>query len=48
MGVEVVMLTGDNEVVAEMVGKEMDIRSVKANLKPADKCSEIKKIQHKR
>lgn len=45
MGVEVVMLTGDNEVVAETVGKEMGIRSVKANLKPADKCSEIKKIQ---
>ena len=39
------MLTGDNEVVAETVGKEMGIRSVKANLKPADKCSEIKKIQ---
>ena len=45
MGVEVVMLTGDNEVVAETVGKEMGIRSVKANLKPADKCSEIKKLQ---
>jgi Cu+-exporting ATPase len=45
MGVEVVMLTGDNEVVAETVGKEMGIRSVKANLKPTDKCSEIKKIQ---
>jgi len=45
MGVEVVMLTGDNEVVAETVGKEMNIMIVKSNLKPADKCSEIKKIQ---
>jgi Cu+-exporting ATPase len=45
MGVEVVMLTGDNEVVAETVGKEMNIMTVKANLRPADKCDEIKKIQ---
>ncbi len=45
MGVEVVMLTGDNEVVAETVGKEMNIMTVKSNLKPADKCGEIKKIQ---
>jgi Cu+-exporting ATPase len=45
MGVEVVMLTGDNEVVAETVGKEMGIMSVKSNLRPADKCDEIKEIQ---
>ena len=45
MGIEVVMLTGDNEVVAETVGKEMDIMTVKSNLKPADKCDEIKEIQ---
>lgn len=45
MGVEVVMLTGDNEVVAETIGKEMDIMTVKSNLKPADKCDEIKDIQ---
>ena len=45
MGVEVVMLTGDNEVVAETVGKEMGIVSVKSNLRPADKCDEIKEIQ---
>ena len=45
MGVEVVMLTGDNEVVAETVGEEVDIMTVKSNLKPADKCDEIKEIQ---
>ena len=45
MGIEIVMLTGDNEVVAGAVGKEIGIESIKANLKPADKCSEIKKIQ---
>jgi Cu+-exporting ATPase len=45
MGIDIVMLTGDNSIVAEIVGKEMGIKDVKANLKPADKCDEIKKIQ---
>ncbi|MBT7590078.1 MAG: copper-translocating P-type ATPase [Candidatus Scalindua sp.] len=45
MGVEIVMLTGDNEIVAEAIGKEMHIKSVHANLKPSDKCDEIKKLQ---
>ncbi len=45
MDIDVAMLTGDNEVVAENIGKEMDIKIVHANLKPADKCNEIKKIQ---
>ena len=45
MDVEVAMLTGDNEVVAETIGKEMNIKTVHANLKPADKCNEIKKLQ---
>jgi P-type Cu+ transporter len=45
MGIDIVMLTGDNGLIAEMVGKEMGIKEVKANLKPADKSNEIKKIQ---
>jgi len=45
MGIDIVMLTGDNSIVAGIVGKEMGIKDVKANLKPADKCDEIKKIQ---
>ena len=45
MGVEIVMLTGDNEIVAEAIGKEMHIKSVHANLKPSGKCDEIKKLQ---
>jgi Cu+-exporting ATPase len=45
MGIDIVMLTGDNSVIAEMVGKEMGIKDIKANLRPADKCEEIKKIQ---
>ena len=46
MGIEVIMLTGDNETIAAAVGKETGIESIKANLKPADKCSEIKDIQN--
>ncbi|MCP5005105.1 MAG: copper-translocating P-type ATPase [Planctomycetes bacterium] len=45
MGIEVVMLTGDNAVSARVVGNEVGIQSVKANMKPADKSDEIKKIQ---
>jgi len=45
MDVEIVMLTGDNEVVAEAIGKKMNIDTVHANLKPSDKCDEIKRLQ---
>jgi Cu+-exporting ATPase len=45
MGVEIVMLTGDNEIVAEAIGKKMNINTVHANLKPSDKCDEIKELQ---
>jgi len=45
MGVEIVMLTGDNEIVAEAIGKKMNIKTVHANLKPSDKCDEIKELQ---
>ena len=45
MGVEIVMLTGDNEIVAEAIGKKMNIDTVHANLKPSDKCNEIKRLQ---
>ena len=45
MDVEIVMLTGDNEIVAEAIGKQMNIATVHANLKPSDKCDEIKRLQ---
>ena len=45
MDVEIVMLTGDNEIVAEAIGKKMNIDTVHANLKPSDKCNEIKRLQ---
>ncbi|MDP6924269.1 MAG: heavy metal translocating P-type ATPase [Candidatus Scalindua sp.] len=45
MDVEVVMLTGDNEIVAEAIGKKMNIDTVHANLKPSDKSDEVKRFQ---
>ena len=45
MDVEIVMLTGDNETVAEAIGGKMNIKNVHANLKPSDKCNEIKGLQ---
>lgn len=45
MNIETIMLTGDNEVSAGAVGREVGIEIVKANLKPEDKSNEIKDIQ---
>jgi len=45
MNVEIIMLTGDNEIVAETIGKKMDIETVRSNLKPSDKSDEIKRLQ---
>jgi len=45
MDVEIIMLTGDNEIVAEAIGKKMNIDTVHANLKPSDKSNEIKRLQ---
>ena len=45
MDVEIVMLTGDNEIVAEAIGKTVNIKDVYANLTPSDKCDKIKGLQ---
>jgi len=45
MGIEVHMLTGDNEQTAAAVAKEVGIRSFKAEVQPADKAEFIKKLQ---
>ncbi|NJX17026.1 HAD-IC family P-type ATPase, partial [Tamlana crocina] len=44
-GVEVVMLTGDNEVTAAAVAKELHLSGFKAGMLPQDKMEEVTKLQ---
>lgn len=44
-GVEVVMLTGDNERTAKAVGSILGIERVMANVLPADKAKVVKELQ---
>lgn len=45
MGIDVVMLTGDNKRTAEAIRKELNIDKVIAEVLPQDKESEVRKIQ---
>lgn len=45
MGIEVVMLTGDNERTAATIAKELAIDRVIANVMPSEKVDVIKKLQ---
>lgn len=45
MGIDVVMLTGDNKKTAEAIRKQLDIDRVVAEVLPQDKESEIRGIQ---
>ena len=44
IGKEVIMLTGDNEVTANIIAKELGIDKVIANVLPSEKEKEIKKL----
>lgn len=44
-GVEVIMLTGDNENTAKAVAAELNLSSYKAGCLPEDKLKEIKRLQ---
>lgn len=45
MKINVVMLTGDNEITANIIGKELGIDSIVANCLPSDKTKYIKKLK---
>jgi heavy metal translocating P-type ATPase len=46
MGVDVVMLTGDNRRTADTIAAEIGIASVIAEVLPGDKAEEIRRLQH--
>lgn len=45
-GIEVVMVTGDAEAVADAVGHELGIDRVFAGVRPEDKASKVSALQH--
>ncbi len=44
-GIDVIMMTGDNEHTAKAVAEELGIKHFKANCHPEDKLNEVKRLQ---
>ncbi|KQT35464.1 ATPase P [Chryseobacterium sp. Leaf405] len=44
-GIDVIMMTGDNEHTAKAVADELGIKNFRANCQPEDKLNEVKKLQ---
>lgn len=44
-GIEIIMMTGDNEHTAKAVAEALGIKNFKANCHPEDKLNEVKKLQ---
>ncbi len=45
MGLEIVMLTGDNKITAQAIAQQLGINSIVAEVLPADKANVIKELQ---
>ncbi len=46
IGIEVIMLTGDNQKTAKTIGQNLGIEKIISNVVPSQKVEEIKKIQN--